>query len=163
MTETIFRARSLTRTYLTGEVAVHALRDVSLDIQAGELVVMLGPSGSGKSTLLNIMGGLDRPTSGQLFFRNTELTALGVQDPPAAYVCVAVLAGPDGTPLAEAEGRLEGVLRWPGRGTGGFGYDPLFHHPASGRRVAELLPEEKNAISHRGAALRRLAEALARA
>ncbi|MDT4788473.1 Vitamin B12 import ATP-binding protein BtuD [compost metagenome] len=77
MTETIFRARSLTRTYLTGEVTVRALRDVSLDIQAGELVVMLGPSGSGKSTLLNIMGGLDRPTSGQLFFRSTELTALG--------------------------------------------------------------------------------------
>lgn len=76
MTETIFRARYLTRTYLTGEVAVHALRDVSLDIQAGELVVMLGPSGSGKSTLLNIMGGLDRPTSGQLFFRNTELMTL---------------------------------------------------------------------------------------
>ena len=76
MTETIFRARSLTRTYLTGEVTVHALRDVSLDIQAGELVVMLGPSGSGKSTLLNIMGGLDRPTSGQLFFRNTELMTL---------------------------------------------------------------------------------------
>jgi len=56
---------------------VHALCNVSLDIQAGELVVMLGPSGSGKSTLLNIMGGLGRPTSGQLFFRSTELTALG--------------------------------------------------------------------------------------
>ncbi len=77
MTETIFRAQSLTRTYLTGEVAVQALRDLSLDIRTGELVVMLGPSGSGKSTLLSIMGGLDRPTSGQLFFRNTELTAVG--------------------------------------------------------------------------------------
>lgn len=46
MAETIFRVRSLTRTYLTGEVAVHALRDVSLDIQAGELVVMLGRQGA---------------------------------------------------------------------------------------------------------------------
>lgn len=76
MTETIFRARSLARTYMAGEVAVHALRDLSLEINSGELVVMLGPSGSGKSTLLNIMGGLDRPTSGQLFFNDTELTAL---------------------------------------------------------------------------------------
>lgn len=76
MTETIFRAKSLARTYLAGEIAVHALLDLSLEIERGELVVMLGPSGSGKSTLLNIMGGLDRPTSGQLFFKNIELTAL---------------------------------------------------------------------------------------
>jgi putative ABC transport system ATP-binding protein len=53
---------------------VHALRGIDLDLPEGELVVLLGASGSGKSTLLNIIGGLDRPTGGQFWFRNTELT-----------------------------------------------------------------------------------------
>lgn len=57
-----------------GEVEVHALRSVNLDLDEGELVVLLGPSGSGKSTLLNILGGLDNPSSGRVFFRNHELT-----------------------------------------------------------------------------------------
>jgi len=76
MNEKVFTAQSLTKTYLAGEVAVHALRGVDLDISAGEMVVLLGPSGSGKSTLLNIMGGLDRASSGRLFFKNSELTSL---------------------------------------------------------------------------------------
>jgi putative ABC transport system ATP-binding protein len=67
-------ARGLTRTYRTGEVVVHALRGVDLDLYEGELVVMLGPSGSGKSTLLNILGGLDLPTEGSLRFRDQDLT-----------------------------------------------------------------------------------------
>jgi XTP/dITP diphosphohydrolase len=89
-----------------------------------------------------------------------RLTALGVVDPTAAFVCVAVVAAPDGRILAEAEGRVQGVLRWPARGGGGFGYDPLFFHPPSGCRLSELSPEAKNAISHRGTALRALARAL---
>ncbi len=89
-----------------------------------------------------------------------RLSALGVTDPEAAFVCHVILAAPDGTVLAEAEGRVEGVIRWPGRGSSGFGYDPLFFHPPSGCRLAELAPEAKNAISHRGNALRRLAEVL---
>ena len=76
MPDTVFSARSLTKTYTSGEVAVHALQAVDLEILAGEVVVLLGPSGSGKSTLLNIMGGLDQATSGQLFFRDLELTGL---------------------------------------------------------------------------------------
>ncbi|QWG13304.1 ABC transporter ATP-binding protein [Bradyrhizobium sediminis] len=76
MSETVFTARALTKTYTSGEVQVHALRGLDLDVSAGEVVVLLGPSGSGKSTLLNIMGGLDHATSGRLFFRETELTAL---------------------------------------------------------------------------------------
>ena len=77
MNEKVFAAHSLTKTYITGEVQVQALRSLDLEIQAGEVVVLLGPSGSGKSTLLNIMGGLDHATSGQLFFKDMELTRLG--------------------------------------------------------------------------------------
>lgn len=69
-------AFDLTKDYHTGDVDIHALRGVGLELFEGELVVLLGPSGSGKSTLLNILGGLDSPTSGQVFFRDTELTAL---------------------------------------------------------------------------------------
>ncbi|HET9533226.1 MAG TPA: ABC transporter ATP-binding protein [Blastocatellia bacterium] len=58
-----------------GDVEVHALRSVDLDLYEGEFVVLLGPSGSGKSTLLNILGGLDAPTSGEVFFRDHDLVA----------------------------------------------------------------------------------------
>lgn len=71
--ETLFRARGLSKTYHMGEVEVHALRDVDLDLYEGEFVVLLGPSGSGKSTLLNILGGLDAPTSGDVTFRDHNL------------------------------------------------------------------------------------------
>ena len=60
--DAILQAHGLTKTYRMGEVEVHALRGVDLELYAGELVVLLGPSGSGKSTLLNILGGLDVPT-----------------------------------------------------------------------------------------------------
>ena len=73
--ETVFEARSLTKTYGMGEVRVQALRGVDLDFYAGELVVLLGPSGSGKSTLLNILGGLDTATSGRVSYHGKELTA----------------------------------------------------------------------------------------
>ncbi|MXP13217.1 ATP-binding cassette domain-containing protein [Altererythrobacter confluentis] len=71
-----FVGRALRKTYVTGETQVHALRGVDLEIYAGEVLVLLGPSGSGKSTLLNIIGGLDRPTAGELWYGETELTAL---------------------------------------------------------------------------------------
>ncbi len=69
----VFRARQLAKVYTMGEVAVHALRDIDLDIYEREFVVLLGPSGSGKSTLLNILGGLDAPTSGQAMWREHDL------------------------------------------------------------------------------------------
>lgn len=71
-----FQATGLSKVYLTGETEVHALRGVDLAIPAGEILVLLGPSGSGKSTLLNIIGGLDRPTSGSLFYGAADLTRL---------------------------------------------------------------------------------------
>jgi putative ABC transport system ATP-binding protein len=70
----VLSARALTKVYRMGEVEVHALRSVDIDLFEGELVVLLGPSGSGKSTLLNIMGGLDVPSSGSLAYRSQELT-----------------------------------------------------------------------------------------
>jgi len=76
MNQRVFTAQGLTKTYVSGEVEVRALRGLELEITAGEVVVMLGPSGSGKSTLLNIMGGLDHATSGHLLFKELELTGL---------------------------------------------------------------------------------------
>ena len=70
-----FRTRGLTKVYKTGDTEVHALRGVDLDINEGELVVLLGPSGSGKSTLLNILGGIDTPTDGTATFRTIDLSA----------------------------------------------------------------------------------------
>ncbi len=70
----IFRADSISKTYTSGESVVQALREVNLTLYEGELVVLLGPSGSGKSTLLNILGGLDRPSAGHLYFEGRDMT-----------------------------------------------------------------------------------------
>lgn len=72
---TVFKARGVTKTYDMGEVQVHALRGVDMDLVSGELVVILGPSGSGKSTLLNILGGLDTATSGTVRYGHLDLTS----------------------------------------------------------------------------------------
>lgn len=77
MTDLAFRTEELTKTYGSGDTAVHALRGTNLNLPSNEMVVLLGHSGSGKSTLLNILGGLDRASSGRAWFRDQELTALG--------------------------------------------------------------------------------------
>jgi putative ABC transport system ATP-binding protein len=74
MSSNVFSIRGVTKVYPMGEVEVHALRGIDLDMYAGEFTVLLGPSGSGKSTLLNILGGLDLPTAGTVYYRDTNLT-----------------------------------------------------------------------------------------
>ncbi|MEO6534131.1 MAG: ABC transporter ATP-binding protein [Pseudolysinimonas sp.] len=75
MTAPILSARGLNRDYGRAGAEVHAVVDVDLDIQAGELVLLRGPSGSGKTTLLNLLGGLDRPTSGDVRIGDQELAS----------------------------------------------------------------------------------------
>lgn len=75
MAAPIFSCKDVAKVYRSGDVEVHALRGVDLDLEEGEMAVLLGPSGSGKSTLLNIIGGLDQATSGTVHFREQELTA----------------------------------------------------------------------------------------
>ena len=70
----IFRAEGLSKVYGMGDVQVHALRGVDLALYPGEFIVILGPSGSGKSTLLNILGGLDVPSGGRVWYHGQELT-----------------------------------------------------------------------------------------
>ena len=73
--ERVFEAHGITKVYHMGEVEVHALRGVDVRLLESEFLVLLGPSGSGKSTLLNILGGLDVPSTGQVFYRDRDLTA----------------------------------------------------------------------------------------
>ena len=74
VSEAVFRVSGLTKVYQMGEVKVHALRGIDLEVYPGELIVLLGPSGSGKSTLLNILGGLDIPSSGCVLYKAKDLT-----------------------------------------------------------------------------------------
>ncbi|MGD9867525.1 MAG: ABC transporter ATP-binding protein [Hyphomicrobiales bacterium] len=73
----VFEVRDVTKVYRTGDVEIHALAGVDLELHEGELAVLLGPSGSGKSTLLNILGGLDTATAGTVVFRGRDITRLG--------------------------------------------------------------------------------------
>jgi putative ABC transport system ATP-binding protein len=76
----VFVARGLCKTYRTGDVEVHALRDLDMQLYRGELLVLLGASGGGKSTLLNILGGLDTATSGSVFFEEHDLTSMNQRE-----------------------------------------------------------------------------------
>ncbi len=71
--ETVIQTRNLHKIFNTGEVSVHALKGVDLQVPEGQFLVLLGPSGSGKSTLLNILGGMDTPTEGEFIYRGTPL------------------------------------------------------------------------------------------
>lgn len=71
--EYILRASDIVKDYSLGESVVHALKGISLEVREQELIVILGPSGSGKSTMMNILGGIEAPTGGQLFYRGTAI------------------------------------------------------------------------------------------
>ncbi len=80
MAETLVSMRNIRRIYATGEVEVRALDGVNLEIHAGEFVAIMGPSGSGKSTLMNVLGCLDRPTSGEYFLGEHDVSKLDRND-----------------------------------------------------------------------------------
>lgn len=83
------------------------------------------------------------------------LARRGADASTARFVCALALADADGV-LWETAGLVEGRVQFPPRGDGGFGYDPIFHYPPYGRTLAEVAPEEKAAVSHRGRAFRQL-------
>jgi putative ABC transport system ATP-binding protein len=76
VTRSAARAANVSKSYGDGDAAVHALDDVSVSLAAGEFTAIMGPSGSGKSTLLHVLAGLDRPTSGEIYVGDTEITKL---------------------------------------------------------------------------------------
>lgn len=74
MSDFVLKVENLIKNYQMGEVTVKALKDANFEVEKGEFVVILGPSGSGKSTLLNIIGGMDTPTGGNVFFNDEPIT-----------------------------------------------------------------------------------------
>ena len=78
--ETLIKCVGLSKTYQMGEQQVHALRSVDLEIKRGEMTAIMGPSGSGKSTLMNLLGALDVPSSGELYFSGQNVSTLSDDD-----------------------------------------------------------------------------------
>ena len=98
MAENLIEITDLTKVYGSGEIAVHALRGVSAAVERGEFIAIMGPSGSGKSTLMNILGCLDRPTSGSYVLDGEDVSRLSKNKLAGVYAAyiARILEGNDG-------------------------------------------------------------------
>lgn len=109
MSKWVVEAKDITKVYQMGEIEVHALRGVSLNIAPGEIISIMGPSGSGKSTLMNILGCLDRPTSGEYSLNGEAVATLeddqlaGIRNRGVGFVFQSFNLLPRATALANVE------------------------------------------------------------
>lgn len=109
MTDWVVDARDITKVYEMGDVQVHALRGLSIQIAKGEIIAIMGPSGSGKSTLMNILGCLDRPTSGEYYLDGESVASMtddqlaGVRNRKVGFVFQSFNLLPRATALANVE------------------------------------------------------------
>ena len=184
MSETILKIEDLQVRY----GGIEAVKGISFDVQQGQIVTLIGSNGAGKSSTLRTISGLVKPSGGKITFQGeditgkdpTQIVTQGVTLVPegrrifpdmtvlenlkiGAYLrhfhTSVVCCFPNGNVL-EAEGDCHGTIAYAPQGENGFGYDPVFFVPELRKTFAQLTPEEKNAISHRGVALRAFGEKL---